>query len=89
MAKIEVKFNLGDEVFTFEKNDDDELLINRGKIEQICVYSNDVLYYVDDKFIEYEENDLLNADCTSDDLYEKIYELTKKVENGPESTQGR
>lgn len=86
MAKIDTKFNLGDEVFTFEKNDDDELLINRGKIEQICIYSGGVLYYVDDKYIEYEENDLLNADCTSDDLYEKIYELTKKVENGPKLT---
>lgn len=86
MAKIDTKFGLGEEVFTFEKNDNDELLINRGKIEQICIDSNNVLYYIDDIYVEYKENDLLSADCTSDELYDKIYELTKKVENGPELT---
>lgn len=88
MAKINTKFGLGEEVFTFEKSDYGDVCINRGKIAQICIDSNSVLYYLDDIYVEYEENNLLSADCTSDELYDKIYELTKKAENGPEPTQG-
>ena len=85
MAKIDTKFSLDDEVFTFEKTENDEILINRGKVTEICIDKDGVAYYVDEIFVEYTENDLINADCTSDELYDKLYELTEK-KNGPETT---
>lgn len=86
MAKIDTKFGLDDEVFTFEKTENDEILINRGKITEMCIDKDGVGYYIDDIFVEYSEDKLIDACCDPDDLYIKLYELTEK-NNGPETTQ--
>lgn len=88
MAIINTKFDIGDEVFTFEKTENGELLVNRGKITEICIDKEGAAYYVDEIFVEYNEDDIISVNCISDEIYDKIYELTKKVENGPETTQG-
>ena len=86
MAKIETKFDIGDEVFTFEKTENRELVINRGKITEICIDKDGATYYIDAIFAKYSEDDILSVDCTSDELYDKLYELTEK-KNGPEAAQ--
>ena len=85
MAIINIKFDIGDEVFTFEKTENDEILINRGKITGICIDKDGAAYYVDEIFVEYSEDDILSVNCISDEIYDKIYELTEK-KNGPELT---
>ena len=88
MAIINTKFDIGDEVFTFEKTENRELVINRGKITEICIDKDGATYYMDEIFAEYSEDDVLSVNCLSDELYDKIHELTKREENGPEPTQG-
>ena len=85
MAIINTKFDIGDEVFTFEKTENRELVINRGKITEICIDKDGATYYIDEIFAEYSEDDVLSVNCISDEIYDKIYELTKREENGPES----
>lgn len=85
MAKIEVKFNLGDEVFAFQTTTYGPYLY-RGKVEGISIDEDGAEYLIDDSYEFYKEEDLLSVACSSDELYDKIYELTKKVENGPKLT---
>lgn len=87
MAIINTKFDIGDEVFTFEKTEKGELLVNRGKITEICIDKDGATYYIDEIFAEYSEDDVLSVNCISDEIYDKIYELTKREENGPEPAQ--
>ena len=87
MAKIDTKFGLDDEVFTFEKTENDEILINRGKVTEICMDKDGGADQVDEIFGEYSEDELIDVCCDPDDLYIKLYELMEK-KNGPEPTQG-
>lgn len=85
MAKIDVKFGLGDEVFVFEKAENGDTVINKGKIEQICIDKEGTSYFIDDFYDEYYEDDIISVNADPADVSKKLYEVT---ENGRETTQG-
>ena len=77
MAKIDTKFNLGDEVFTFGENGWGSY-INRSKVEGISIdeSGNEYLVHNIDEF--YKEKDLLSTNCTPEELYNKIIEFVEE-----------
>lgn len=79
MAKIEVKFNLGDEVFAFQTTTYGNYLY-RGKVEGISIDEDGAEYLVDDSYEFYKEEDLLSVACSSDELYDRVYKMTDKEE---------
>lgn len=79
MAKIDTKFNLGDEVLAFEIYNRGAY-INRGKVEGISIDETGNDYLVCDMGVFYEEKDLLSVNCTPEELYNKIIEFVKEEE---------
>lgn len=80
MAKIEVKFNLGDEVFVFQKTTYYGNYLYRGKVEGISIDEDGAEYLIDDSAEFYKEEDLLSVACSSDELYDRVYKMTDKEE---------
>lgn len=80
MAKIEVKFNLGDEVFVIASDRWSLHYVTRGKVEGVSVDKDGAEYLIDDSNEFYKENDLLSVNCSPDELYDRIYKITDKEE---------
>lgn len=80
MAKIEVKFNLGDEVFVIASDRCGFHYVTRGKVEAVSVDKDGAEYLIDDSNEFYKEEDLLSVNCSPDELYDRIYKMTDKEE---------
>lgn len=81
MAKIDVKYNLDDEVLVITSDRwRNHYIITRGKVEAVSVDKDGAEYLVDDSDEFYKEEDLLSVNCSPDELYDRIYKMTDKEE---------
>lgn len=80
MAKIEVKFNLGDEVFVIASDGWSIHYVTRGKVKAVFVDKDGAEYLVDGSDKLYKEKYLLSVNCSPDELYDRIYKMTDKEE---------
>lgn len=80
MAKIDVKYNLDDEVFVLTSDRWRTHYITRGKVKAVFVDKDGAEYLVDGSDKLYKEEYLLSVNCSPDELYDRIYKMTDKEE---------
>lgn len=80
MAKIDVKYNLDDEVFVITSDRWRNHYITRGKVKAVFVDKDGAEYLVDGSDKLYKEEYLLSVNCSPDELYDRIYKMTDKEE---------